>query len=144
MLKNVTKFTKGSLCRCEVRPPYIGSEHTYAWAPTSGRATWVCATQKRSQSTFWSFLLFLKDLLLKVMQKERYQSQIYQNFETVCHTEVCLTFSRFAAKLLEIIAKYRGRNLKIPHQCPLTSMASKTAWPNISKIASNCCIFSKD
>ena len=29
---------------------------------------------------YLSFLLFLKDLLLKVMQKERYQSQINQSF----------------------------------------------------------------
>ena len=50
------------------------------------------------------------------MQKERYQSQINQNFGTVCHTEVCLTFSRLAAKLSEMIAKFRGRSLKIQHQ----------------------------
>jgi hypothetical protein len=49
------------------------------------------------------------------MQKERYQSQINQNFGTVCHTEVCLTFLRLAAKLSEMIAKYRGRSLKIQH-----------------------------
>ena len=30
------------------------------------------------------------------MQKVRYQSQINQNFGTICHTEVCLTFSRLA------------------------------------------------
>ena len=47
------------------------------------------------------------------MQKERYQSQINQNFETICHTEVCLTFSRLAAKLSEMIAKFRGHSLKI-------------------------------
>ena len=35
------------------------------------------------------------------MQKERYQSQINQNFGTVCHTEVCFTFLRLAAKLSE-------------------------------------------
>ena len=29
-----------------------------------------------------------------VLQKERYQSQINQNFGTVCHTEVCLTILR--------------------------------------------------
>ena len=46
------------------------------------------------------------------MQKERYQSQINQNFATVCHTEDCLTFSRLAAKLSEMIAKFRGRSLK--------------------------------
>ena len=50
------------------------------------------------------------------MQKERYQSQINQNFETVCHTEVCLTFSRLAAKLSEMITKFQGRSLKIQHR----------------------------
>jgi hypothetical protein len=50
------------------------------------------------------------------MQKERYQSQINQNFETICHTEVCLTFSRLAAKLSEMIAKFLGRSLKIQHR----------------------------
>ena len=51
------------------------------------------------------------------MQKERYQSQINQNFGTVCHTgEVCLTFSRLAAKLSEMITKFGGHSLKIQHQ----------------------------
>jgi hypothetical protein len=50
------------------------------------------------------------------MQKESYQSQINQNFETVCHTEVCLTFSRLAAKLSEMITKFGGRSLKIQHR----------------------------
>ena len=47
------------------------------------------------------------------MQKERCQSQINQNFGTVCHTEVCLTLSRLAAKLSEIITKFQGHSLKI-------------------------------
>ena len=50
------------------------------------------------------------------MQKESYQSQINQNFENVCHTEVCLTFSRLAAKLSEMITKFGGRSLKIQHR----------------------------
>ena len=50
------------------------------------------------------------------MQKERYQSQINQNFGTICHTEVCLTFSRLAAKLSEMITKFWGCNLKIQHR----------------------------
>ena len=78
------------------------------------------------------------------MQKERYQSQINQNFGTVCHTEVCLTFSRLPAKLSEMITKFWGCSLKIQLDCPLTSRASKTALPYISKIASNQCICSKD
>ena len=47
------------------------------------------------------------------MQKERYQSEMNQNFGTVCHTEVCLTFSRLAAKLSGMIAKFRGCSLEI-------------------------------
>ena len=50
------------------------------------------------------------------MQKERYQSQINQNFETDCHTEVSLTFSRLAGKLSEMIIKFGGRSLKIQHR----------------------------
>ena len=50
------------------------------------------------------------------MQKERYQSQINQNYGTVCHTEVCLTFSRLGAKFSGTIAKFQGRSLKIQHQ----------------------------
>ena len=64
---------------------------------------------------YLSFLLFLKDFLLQVMQKERYQSQINQNFMTICHAEVCLTFSRLAVKLSEMIAKFWGCSLKIQH-----------------------------
>jgi hypothetical protein len=50
------------------------------------------------------------------MQKERYQSQINQNFETDCHTEVCLNFSSLAAKLSEMITKFGGCSLKIQHR----------------------------
>ena len=50
------------------------------------------------------------------MQKEGYQSQINQNFGTVCHTEVCLTFLRLGAKISGTIAKFRGRSLKIQHR----------------------------
>ena len=49
------------------------------------------------------------------MQKERYQSQLNQNSGTVCHTEFCLTFSRLAAKLSEMIEKFWGPNIKIQH-----------------------------
>ena len=76
--------------------------------------------------------------------EEQLKRQINQNFGTVCHTEVCLTFSRLAAKLSEIITKFQGCSFKIQPYRPLTSMASKTALPNISKIASNRCISSKD
>ena len=68
------------------------------------------------------------------MQKERYQSQINQNFETVCHTEVYLSFSRLAAKLSGMIAVVAS---KFNLDRPLTSMASKMARANILKIASN-------
>ena len=50
------------------------------------------------------------------MQKERYQSQINQNFGTICHTAVCLTFSRLTAKLSEMITKSRGHSLKIQNR----------------------------
>ena len=36
--------------------------------------------------------------------------------QVVCNTEVCLTFLRLAAKLSEMIAKFRGRSLKIQHR----------------------------
>ena len=52
------------------------------------------------------------------MQKERYQSQINQNFATLCHTEVFLTFPRLAAmaaKLSEMMTKFQCHNLKIQH-----------------------------
>jgi hypothetical protein len=40
------------------------------------------------------------------MQKEKFQSQINHKFGIVCHTEVCLTFSRLAAKLSELANKF--------------------------------------
>ena len=78
------------------------------------------------------------------MQKERHQSEINQNFGTVCHAEVCLTFSRLSAKLSGMIAKFRGRSLKIQHRSSIDLNASKTALPCISKIVSNQLICSKD
>ena len=62
---------------------------------------------------YLSFLLFLKE---EEMQKERYQSQIDQNFGTVCHTEVRPTFSRLVAKFSEMITKFQGCSLKIQHK----------------------------
>ena len=53
------------------------------------------------------------------MQKEKYQSQINQNFGTICHTEVCLTFLRLGAKLSGTIAKFKGCSLKIQHRLSL-------------------------
>ena len=47
------------------------------------------------------------------MQKEIEQSQINQNFGTICHTEVYLTYLRLGAKLSGTIAKFGGRSLKI-------------------------------
>ena len=41
--------------------------------------------------------------------EEQSKRQINQNFGTVCHTEVCLTFSRLVAKLLELISKLEAR-----------------------------------
>jgi hypothetical protein len=77
------------------------------------------------------------------MQKEKYQSQINQNCGTIYHTEVCLTFSRLAGKLSRMIAKVYVTSMTSDLNL-LTSMASKTALPYISKIASNQCICSKD
>ena len=50
------------------------------------------------------------------MQRKSYQSQMNQNFGTICHTEICPTFLRLAAKLSEIITKFRSRSLKIQHE----------------------------
>ena len=48
------------------------------------------------------------------MQKERYQSQINQNFGTVCHTEACLTFLRLADKRSEMIPnKLKNNNINL-------------------------------
>ena len=59
----------------------------------------------------FDFDIFLFALLTRVNLLGRKKThQINQNFGTVCHTEVCLTFSRLAAKLSEIIAKFRGRS----------------------------------
>jgi hypothetical protein len=48
-----------------------------------------------------------------------------------------LTFLKLAAKLSNLAEKFRGRNLKIQPQMPLTSMASKTVQPKFLKKASN-------
>ena len=60
------------------------------------------------------------------------------------YREVCLTFSRLAAKLSEMIAKFQGRSLKIQHWSSFVLNGLKTALPYNSKIASNQCICSKD
>ena len=52
------------------------------------------------------------------MQKERFQNQINHKFGTICHTKVCHTFSRLAAKHSELAKKFPGRNLKIQPQWP--------------------------
>ena len=78
------------------------------------------------------------------MQKERYQSQINQNFGTVCHTEVCLTFSRLATKLSEIIAKFRGCNLKIQHWTSFDLNGLKNSSAKYLKNCIKLLFFSKD
>ena len=44
------------------------------------------------------------------------KSILHQNFGTICHTEVCLTFSRLAAKLSELPKTFRGQASKIQPQ----------------------------
>jgi hypothetical protein len=75
------------------------------------------------------------------MQKERYQSQINQNFGTV--------FSYRALPYFFEVGSQTFRNFEVAASKfnidqSLTSMASKTALPYISKMASNQCIYSKD
>ena len=70
------------------------------------------------------------------MQKGRYQSQINQKFGTVCHTKVCLTFSKLAAKLSELITKFQRRSLKIQSRLFFNLNGLKNGtflkWPQIS------------
>ena len=54
----------------------------------------------------------LKPLFLHYLQEGKYKRQLNQNFGIVCHTEICLTVSRLAAKLSNMIAKFRGHSLK--------------------------------
>ena len=76
--------------------------------------------------------------------KKRYQRQINQNFGTVCHTEVCLIFRGWHPNFQKWLQNFELTVSKFNIDHPLTSMASKTALPYISKIASNQCICSKD
>ena len=62
-------------------------------------------TEGSKDLIYLSFLLFPKDL----------QSQIKQNFKTVYHKKICLTFLSLAAKLSEITTKFQGCSLKIEH-----------------------------
>ena len=82
---------------------------------------------------FQSSDLFVFFIVLQVMQKERYQSQINQNFRTVCHTEDCLTFSRLAAKLSEMITNFWGRNLEIQHRTSFDINGLKNGHQTFSK-----------
>ena len=78
------------------------------------------------------------------MQKERYEGQKHQNFGTIYHTEVFLTFLRLAAKLSEASKKFQGCSLKIkpPKSFHLNDL--KKPLLNILKVASNKCICFKD
>ena len=68
---------------------------------------------------------------------------VENQIETVCQTEVCLTFSMLAAKLSEIITKFRGRSLKMQYQSSFDLNGLKKAQANFLKIASNQCKSSK-
>ena len=65
---------------------------------------------------FKDFDIFTFALLTRVSLWGTIKSQINHNVWTVCCTEVCLTFLTLAAKLLEMIAKFRGHSLKIQNQ----------------------------
>ena len=67
---------------------------------------------------FWFFWLWYISFCITYKSKSlrnNKKRQINQNFWTVCHTEVYLTFSRLGAKLSGTIAKFWGRSLKIQH-----------------------------
>jgi hypothetical protein len=59
--------------------------------------------------------IFLFALLISVIHCGTIKETNKSDFETVCCTEVFLTFSRLAAKLSEMIAKFQWRSLKIQH-----------------------------
>ena len=73
--------------------------------------------------TYISFCITYKSTIKYEIQ----QSQINQNFGTVCHIEVYLTFSRIGTKLSGTIGKFRGSKSasKFNIDCHLTSMTLK-------------------
>ena len=66
---------------------------------------------------FQVFVILSQIGSVTAMQKERYQSQINQNFGTICHSEICLTFSRLKPEFLEtdkkIMSKTQNSNSNI-------------------------------
>ena len=77
----------------------------------------------QTETKFWSICLFYcssKPYSCKYCKN--------QNFGTICHTEVGLTFLRMEAKLSEMIAKFRGHSLKIqpPSSFDLNDLKSGT------------------
>ena len=73
----------------------------------------------------------------QIGQKQRMNRELKESedwmpktLKTICHTEVCITFSRLAAKLSEVSKKSQGRSLKIQ---PRTSFDLNDLKNNPSK-----------
>ena len=65
-----------------------------------------------------------------------------QNFDTVCHT-LSYFLEVDSQTFLKWLRNFKVVTSKFKVERPLTSMASKTAWPKFLKIASNQCKSSK-
>ena len=84
-----------------------------------------------------SFLLFLKLRLILVSNgKKKYQSQIFQNFGTICYAVVCLTFLRLTARFLKLSKRFWCCSLKIQPWKPFELNGLKNCRSNILKVAS--------
>ena len=75
-----------------------------------------------------------KDFIFGIVSNARgkKRSQINQNFWTICHTEVCFTFSRVIAGFSELAENFLGQNLKINlyHYSSKVRSLKKLSWDN--------------
>ena len=94
-----------------------------------------CQPQKgKADKRFQSSDLFVFFIVpQRLGNAKRKISQITLNFGTICHTEVCLTFLRLAAKLSEMIANFRGCNLKLQRPIVIRLQQPKNGSAKIFK-----------
>ena len=89
---------------------YLVSHHSGRFDKILSKNIFLLIKSKKYVTIKWCKPNMISIFCISYKSKSLRNNKNSQNFGIICHTEVCLTFSRLAAKLLEMIAKFLGRS----------------------------------
>ena len=95
---------------------YLVSHHSGRFDKILSKNIFLLIKSKKYVTIKWCKPNMISIFCISYKSKSLRNNKNSQNFGIVCHTEVCLNFSRLAAKLSGMITKFQGCSLKIQHR----------------------------